>query len=231
MYRFQVTRRKQIPQPLSAEIRFGHIPQILRSTSHSVSHASPHHGVVRNHRALFNRERLMGPSPIVEPMKQSIPFVVAVSLLVLVLFLIWLGIVPLTDFGLSIYVVVLIVFYAVLLHGVAHYLVDAGPKAIVFAVVAFATSSALLILLFAFAWSAFGGFGPSSGTAALTSVDAVYFSAVTFTTVGFGDFLPTTTSAKLLVSFEALLGSSHMVAFFSVLLLRVKHAQSCNRED
>lgn len=158
-----------------------------------------------------------------EHMKQLASFFYALLTLAFVLFFIWCGIAPLNNFVLFLYVAVLLVVYATFLHGVAHDLIDSDPNAMLLAVVAFAASSALLIVLFAIAWTAFGGFGPSSGTSKPTIVDAVYFSAVTFTTVGFGDFLPTTDAAKLLVSIEALLGTSHMVAFFSVLLLRVKN--------
>ena len=35
---------------------------------------------------------------------------------------------------------------------------------------------------------------------------AIYFSVVTFTTLGFGDFTPTTTPAQVLVMVEVVLG-------------------------
>ncbi|GGX62485.1 ion channel [Saccharospirillum salsuginis] len=48
--------------------------------------------------------------------------------------------------------------------------------------------------------------------------NALYFSVVTFTTLGFGEFLPGNTPARYFVSGEAMLGTLHMVTFVSVWL-------------
>ena len=46
--------------------------------------------------------------------------------------------------------------------------------------------------------------------APLTWIDSAYFSVVTFTTLGYGDILPTTTALKLLCGSEAILGAFTM---------------------
>jgi voltage-gated potassium channel len=54
-------------------------------------------------------------------------------------------------------------------------------------------------------------------------VDAFYFSVITLTTVGFGDFSPTTTVGKLFTVIYIFWGLSIIVAFTNV--LTKKHAQ------
>jgi len=49
-------------------------------------------------------------------------------------------------------------------------------------------------------------------------VDAYYFSVATFTTLGFGDYVPYTEVGKIIVLSEALLGSAHTVFFVLVFL-------------
>jgi len=46
--------------------------------------------------------------------------------------------------------------------------------------------------------------------ASLSWIDSIYFSVVTFTTLGYGDILPTTTTLKLLCGSEAILGAFTM---------------------
>lgn len=58
-------------------------------------------------------------------------------------------------------------------------------------------------------------------------VDAFYFTAMTLTTVGYGDFAPQTDAGKLFTSFFAFLGVATFLAFASALfqaaLSRYKH--------
>lgn len=91
--------------------------------------------------------------------------------------------------------------------------------------------TALLVIQFAGAWLCAGGFGLSSwmkpfsgGDAAL--IDAIYYTVTGFTTVGFGDYIPMTTLAKWFFSFEALIGVTHNVAFFSTIMIRVSTQES-----
>jgi hypothetical protein len=52
----------------------------------------------------------------------------------------------------------------------------------------------------------------------LSPIDGVYFSAVTFTTLGYGDFVPAAGSGRCLAMYEALLGSAHSVFFILIFL-------------
>jgi voltage-gated potassium channel len=51
----------------------------------------------------------------------------------------------------------------------------------------------------------------------LAPVDAFYFSVITLTTVGFGDFTPETTMGKLFTAFYVLSGIGVIVAFIDAL--------------
>lgn len=53
-------------------------------------------------------------------------------------------------------------------------------------------------------------------SAVLDLGDAVYFSIVTMTTTGFGDIVPKSGSAKLLVSIQILFGYFYNILFFSI---------------
>ncbi|HID37924.1 MAG TPA: two pore domain potassium channel family protein [Calditrichaeota bacterium] len=60
----------------------------------------------------------------------------------------------------------------------------------------------------------------SHGVTQRVALDAIYFSAVTFSTLGYGDFAPTQ-SARLIAAFQAILGNLHLgmvvgVMFFAV---------------
>jgi len=157
-------------------------------------------------------------------MKKHAFFLVGLVLVVLMVSFIYSGIVPLTSYSLAGYAIAIVFFYGASLYSITNHLVDSGQKVVLLSVVAFFGASFVLAGLFAMGWALFGWFGPSTYDPCFvrTGIDAFYFSVITLTSVGFGDLVPYTGPAKLFASLEALMGSSHMVAFFSVLLLRVK---------
>jgi hypothetical protein len=79
-------------------------------------------------------------------------------------------------------------------------------------------SICLSILSFALAYRMLGIVGPEN-ILATESTDFIYFSSVTFSTLGFGDFRPDT-SARLLAACQAIIGNLHLgvivgAAFFA----------------
>jgi hypothetical protein len=60
--------------------------------------------------------------------------------------------------------------------------------------------------------SSFAGKDPLSGW------DALYFSTATFTTLGYGDLVPSRLSGRCLAAFEAALGTGHSVFFVMMYL-------------
>lgn len=78
---------------------------------------------------------------------------------------------------------------------------------------------AILIILHCaiFGWAAYDLF-TAVPAHPVTRNDALYFSTVTFTTVGYGDFVPRAGAGRLLAGFEALLGTAHAVFFILVFL-------------
>lgn len=91
-------------------------------------------------------------------------------------------------------------------------------------------SIALAVLSFALLYRSYGIIGPDNVTAIL-SRDYLYFSAVTFSTLGFGDFRPVP-EARLIAASQAILGNLHLgiivgAAFFAA----QNHSGSENSTD
>jgi hypothetical protein len=78
----------------------------------------------------------------------------------------------------------------------------------------------LLIGYFALVYKNFGTIPPGqTGTEQLNWLDSLYFSVVTWTTLGYGDFRPGTDTVKLFVMTEALLGYVYMGMLIGKILL------------
>ena len=70
---------------------------------------------------------------------------------------------------------------------------------------ALATMVPLFLLLFASAYFAMAATGPASFSQPLTRSDSLYFTVTVFSTVGFGDILATSQTAKLAVTVQMIL--------------------------
>ena len=66
-------------------------------------------------------------------------------------------------------------------------------------------SIVLIILSFGLAYR-FLGIKPDGASA----IDHVYFSAVTFSTLGYGDFRPSSEAARMVAAFQAIIGNLHL---------------------
>src|SRR5215475_997235 len=62
-------------------------------------------------------------------------------------------------------------------------------------------------------------------------IDYLYYEIITFTTVGYGDIVPSTAQGKLLAMCTALLGATHGVTFVALFLLALtQHPPAKNQE-
>ena len=62
-------------------------------------------------------------------------------------------------------------------------------------------------------------------------IDYLYYEIITFTTVGYGDIIPSTAQAKLLAICTALLGATHGVTFVALVLQALtQHPPAKNQE-
>jgi hypothetical protein len=59
---------------------------------------------------------------------------------------------------------------------------------------------------------------PESTTHGRPLIDYLYYEIITFTTVGYGDIIPSTAQAKFLAICTALLGATHGVTFVAIIL-------------
>ena len=63
-------------------------------------------------------------------------------------------------------------------------------------------------------------------------IDYLYYEIITFTTVGYGDIIPSTAQGKLLAMCTALLGATHGVTFVALVLLALtQHPPAKNQDE
>lgn len=80
-------------------------------------------------------------------------------------------------------------------------------------------SISLSVLSFAYMYNTFG-INPPKGQVGYSQWDAVYFSAVTFSTLGFGDFSPAP-KIRLVAAFQAIIGNLHLGVIVAAAFLAV----------
>ena len=79
-------------------------------------------------------------------------------------------------------------------------------------VTALATTLPLFLVVFASTYFVMGRTDPGSFSEALSRLDAIYFTVTVFATVGFGDIVPLTTAARIVVTVQ-MLGDVVLVGF------------------
>lgn len=150
---------------------------------------------------------------------EFLPFLIVSSLLLGWMIGLWKNIVPHQDWALYVYAGLVVGVYISILRSISLHLEKMNPGTEANAAILFFVTSILLVLFFAFGWDVFGNFsGPSKFP---SKVDCFYFSVVAFTTLGFGDYAPNTDAGKIFLCIEALMGVTHMVAFFAIIIGRV----------
>ena len=91
----------------------------------------------------------------------------------------------------------------------------------------FVLSNIILAMVFAIGWHHFAVFGPPLHCLkAPTLLQAIYFSAEIFSTVGFGDLLPCSDQGQMLFIAESLIGTTHFGVFMTLIFSRVIFPQS-----
>ena len=83
-------------------------------------------------------------------------------------------------------------------------------------------SITLSVLSFAYMYNTFG-INPPAGQDGYSQWDAVYFSAVTFSTLGFGDFSPSS-NMRLVAAFQAIVGNLHLGVIVAAAFLAVSRS-------
>lgn len=81
-------------------------------------------------------------------------------------------------------------------------------------------SISLTILSYSLVYRHFGIIGPDGSEALLKVGDYLYFSAVTFSTLGYGDFRPAP-DARLFAAFQSILGNLHLGMTVGVLFYAI----------
>ena len=131
----------------------------------------------------------------------------------------WQEFIPYDNWALYVYSGLIVITYFSILWSVSNHLspMQQGSEAV--AVILFLVATLLLVTAFGFGWEVFGNFSDTAHSRP-TKVDSFYFSVVAFTTLGFGDFAPSTNAGKIFLSIEALMGVTHTAAFFSIVISR-----------
>jgi voltage-gated potassium channel Kch len=83
----------------------------------------------------------------------------------------------------------------------------------------------LIGIMWAGIYTVVEGLSPGSFAATSGSIDAIYFSFVTLTTVGFGDVVPVSILGKRLAVFEAAMGSIYMAVIIAMIVGRYMSMQ------
>ena len=156
---------------------------------------------------------------------------VLISAVVMVLSLLYIkmnSIQPNTDMltytCLTLYLLAILSFYFSLIYLISNAVPDLVVKDIFTTVLLYFALALVLILFFAFAWDVFKAYKCSPACLDTGFVNPFYFSAVAFTTIGFGDILPKNDVGKWLIITQALIGTTHSAVFVSVLFLKFKKA-------
>lgn len=121
------------------------------------------------------------------------------------------------------YVVCIFIAYFATLYTLSKHLDEVPITHLTLAVVNFGLVGVIVLGLFAIAFSEAKLFSCSFNLVEKHSImDALYFSTISFTTVGFGDCTPSGLQGRFLAMAEAMFGVTHMAAFLTFTIIRLK---------
>jgi voltage-gated potassium channel len=125
-----------------------------------------------------------------------------------------------TYYFLYIGLVSLFVLYGLTLRTLFHYLQQTRrePIFVPLSYLAWSVFLCSILAVFAYEYDLLPHLSDSSVTQGRPLIDYLYFEVITFTTVGYGDIIPSSVAAKILAMFTGLLGATHGVTFVAIVL-------------
>ena len=87
-----------------------------------------------------------------------------------------------------------------------------------------------ILAVFAFEYDLLPHIPDLSATQSRPLIDYLYYEVITFTTVGYGDIIPSTVPGKILAMCTALLGATHGVTFVAIVLQALTRPPSKGEE-
>ena len=124
------------------------------------------------------------------------------------------------------------VMYGVTLRTLFHYLqhIRREPIFVWFAYLLWSLFLCSILAVFAFEYDLLPHISDPSATQSRPLIDYLYYEVITFTTVGYGDIIPSTLPAKILAMFTALFGATHGVTFVAIVLQALTRPPSKGEE-
>jgi hypothetical protein len=175
-------------------------------------------------------------SRIFSEFKYPLIFGMATVLLIIGMLHCWL---PDDQLCLGAYLLSIVFAYGAFVLFIIHYLESFDTNRQTLTIFVFSGSAVVLIGLFSIAWGVFQAFQVTSDLVVPVSpyichsgfdVDltwaSLYFSTTVFTTLGFGDYIPKGQAGQVISIVESLLGVTHVVTFFSILMTRLKPSET-----
>ena len=120
------------------------------------------------------------------------------------------------------------VLYGLTLRTLFHYLqqIRREPIFVPLSYLAWSVFLCSILGVFAYEYDLLPHVSNSSATQARPLIDYLYYEVITFTSVGYGDIVPTTLPAKILAMSTALFGATHGVTFVAIVLQALTHPPS-----
>ena len=124
------------------------------------------------------------------------------------------------------------VLYGLTLRTLFHYLqqIRREPIFVPLSYLAWSVFLCSILAVFAYEYDLLPHISNSSATQGRPLIDYLYYEVITFTTVGYGDIIPTTVPAKILAMCTAFFGATHGVTFVAIVLQALTHPPSKGEE-
>jgi hypothetical protein len=124
------------------------------------------------------------------------------------------------------------VMYGLTLRTLFHYLQHKTrePIFVWFAYILWSLFLCSILAVFAFEYDLLPHIPDPSAIRSRPLIDYLYYEVITFTTVGYGDIIPSTVPAKILAMFTALFGATHGVTFVAIVLQALTRPPSKGEE-